>query len=73
MGVNYILCREFLLIVPLTKPYKMHGPIELFMNVFSFIGFIHRPVYEKLWPETGYYVEEGERCMENVIKSSQKL
>lgn len=53
-GVNVIITKEFMMLVPLFKPYMNFKGVDLWIEPISYLGFLHLPEYTKLWPTTAF-------------------
>lgn len=67
-GVNIVLSSQFLMVVPIYKPYACVFERNLYPDPLWYCGVMSIPVVPKKWPETvGELVNEGpfdllERC-----------
>ena len=52
VGVNYIINKKVILLVPITQPYMNYGSNKLYFEPWSYIGFFTFPKLQKLWPDT---------------------
>ena len=51
-GLNLLVCKEWLMMVPITQEYATYGAERLFWEPWSYLGFFSLPVLQKTWPET---------------------
>lgn len=54
MGFNLILTREFMMVIPLRKPYSYFNNIPLFLHPLAYLGYLHLPKLIQKWPTTAY-------------------
>ena len=53
MGLNLIMSRKYILVIPITKPWIIYGSDSgLVWEPWSYLGFFSLPILQKTWPET---------------------
>jgi hypothetical protein len=52
-GVNIILCQNYLFVVPIQQSICKYNDIfDIFFSPFCYLGYIHKPILEPLWPDS---------------------
>jgi len=46
------MCKEFVLMIPITKAWMQYGLTSLFWEPWAYLGFYSLPILQKTWPET---------------------
>lgn len=64
MGINCIVTKQFMMLVPLRKNYSEINGTPLFVSPLAFIGFLHFPVLKNIWPGTAYQVEDSQELID---------
>jgi calcium-dependent protein kinase len=69
MGLNLIICKSWVLLAVIDKPWITYGQRKLYWEPWSYMGFFSLPVLQKTWPET---FELGSQNCHKDIKSILK-
>lgn len=46
-----------MMLVPLRGPYGKFDGKPLYLNALSYMGYIHLPIVQTIWPNTAYNVD----------------
>lgn len=52
IGINMIICKDWVLLTILNKPWLKYGDKQLYWEPWSYMGFFTLPNLLKTWPET---------------------
>lgn len=69
MGLNLIICKDWVLLAVLDKPWITYGKRKIYWEPWSYMGFFSLPILQKTWPET---YELGSKNCHKDIKSILK-
>lgn len=51
-GLNLIMTKEYVLVVPVSKEWTLYGGQALYWEPWSYLGFFSLPVLQNTWPGT---------------------
>ncbi|KAL4481467.1 hypothetical protein ABPG74_007556 [Tetrahymena malaccensis] len=71
IGINLIVTRQFMLVVPLRKPYSYFNNTPLFLHPLAYLGYLHLPKLVQKWPTTAYQIEDLTSSLERLAISTK--
>jgi hypothetical protein len=73
MGLNLIICEDWVLLAVLDKPWITYGEKKLYWEPWSYLGFFSLPNLQKTWPETFELLStDCHKDMKGILKAVSK-